>query len=103
MDRQPLDALAAAHAAGVLHRDVKPSDVLLCPSGHTLLTDFGIANAEGDPSLTQAGVVMGSPGFLASERVRGGAATPASDLWSLGAKPYGAMDGTGSTIATAAG
>jgi Protein kinase domain len=57
---------------GVLHRDVKPSNVLLCPGGRTVLTDFGIATAEGDPSLTQAGVVMGSPGFLAPERIRGG-------------------------------
>jgi serine/threonine protein kinase len=55
---------------GLLHRDVKPSYVLLCLGGRTVLTDFGIATAEGDPSLTQAGVVMGSPGFLAPERIR---------------------------------
>ncbi len=93
--RQLLDALAAAHAAGVLHRDVKPSNVLLCPDSRTVLTDFGIATAEGDPSLTLAGVVMGSPGFLAPERVRGSPATPASDLWSLGATLYAAVEGQG--------
>lgn len=93
--RQLLAALAAAHAAGVLHRDVKPSNVLLSPDGRTVLTDFGIATVEGDPSLTQTGMVMGSPGFLAPERVRGGIATPASDLWSLGATLYAAVEGQG--------
>lgn len=92
---QLLAALAAAHAVGVLHRDVKPSNVLLSPDGRTVLTDFGIATVEGDPSLTQTGMVMGSPGFLAPERVRGGVATPASDLWSLGATLYAAVEGQG--------
>jgi eukaryotic-like serine/threonine-protein kinase len=90
-----LAALAAAHQAGVLHRDVKPSNVLLTSDGRAVLTDFGIATAEGDPSLTQTGMVMGSPGFLAPERIRGGAATPASDLWSLGATLYAAVEGKG--------
>ena len=95
MGRQVLAALTTAHAAGVLHRDVKPSNVLLARNGRTVLTDFGIATAEGDPSLTQTGMVMGSPGFLAPERIRGGAATPASDLWSLGATLYAAVEGQG--------
>ena len=95
MGRQVLAALTTAHAAGVLHRDVKPSNVLLAKDGRTVLTDFGIATVEGDPSLTQTGMVMGSPGFLAPERIRGGAATPASDLWSLGATIYAAVEGQG--------
>jgi serine/threonine protein kinase len=90
-----LSALACAHSAGVLHRDVKPSNVLITPDGGTVLTDFGIATLEGDPSLTQAGMVVGTPGFTAPERVRGERATPASDLWSLGATLYAAVEGRG--------
>jgi hypothetical protein len=104
--RQLLAALAAAHAAGVLHRDVKPSNVLIASEGQSgagsdpwderaVLTDFGIAQFEGDPRLTQTGMVMGSPGFTAPERIRGGMATPASDLWSLGATIYAAVAGRG--------
>jgi hypothetical protein len=95
MGQQLLSALATAHAAGVLHRDVKPSNVLLAPDGRAVLTDFGIATFLGDPRLTQTGMVMGSPGYTAPERIRGGPATPASDLWSLGATLFTAVQGHG--------
>jgi eukaryotic-like serine/threonine-protein kinase len=90
-----LSALASAHAAGVLHRDVKPSNVLITADGRAVLTDFGIATFEGDPGLTQVGMVVGTPGFTAPERVRGKLASPASDLWSLGATLYAAVEGRG--------
>jgi eukaryotic-like serine/threonine-protein kinase len=90
-----LEALGSAHAAGVVHRDVKPGNILVTPEGRVVLTDFGIATLHGDPGLTQAGMVMGTPGFCAPERIRGEPATPASDLWSLGATLYAAVEGRG--------
>jgi hypothetical protein len=92
---QLLSALECAHAAGVLHRDVKPGNVLVAADNTVKLTDFGIATYPGDPALTQVGMVFGTPGFTAPERVRGETATPASDLWSLGATLYTAVEGRG--------
>ncbi|MFE3740102.1 serine/threonine-protein kinase [Streptomyces sp. NPDC059134] len=89
-----LDALRAAHAAGVLHRDVKPGNVLLARDGRVLLTDFGIAAIEGDSTITRTGELVGSIDYLAPERVRGKDPGPASDLWSLGVTLYTAVQGT---------
>ncbi|WP_344495156.1 serine/threonine-protein kinase [Nonomuraea monospora] len=91
--RQVLSALRTAHAAGILHRDVKPSNILLSEDGRAVLMDFGIATVEGDASLTRTGMVTGSPSFLAPERVRAETAGPPSDLWSLGATLYACMVG----------
>ncbi|MCB5181851.1 serine/threonine-protein kinase, partial [Streptomyces antimicrobicus] len=87
-----LGALRAAHAVGVLHRDVKPGNVLLAKDGRVLLTDFGIAAIEGDSSITRTGELVGSIDYLAPERVTGGSPDPASDLWSLGATLYTAVE-----------
>ncbi|WP_368733254.1 serine/threonine-protein kinase, partial [Streptomyces alkaliphilus] len=83
-----LGALRAAHAAGVLHRDVKPANVLLRPDGSAVLTDFGIAAVHEGPALTVEGQIIGSPEYMAPERVLGGADLPAGDLWSLGTLLY---------------
>jgi eukaryotic-like serine/threonine-protein kinase len=88
-----LSALEAAHAEGVVHRDVKPSNVLITGDGRAVLTDFGIATTAGDPALTSTGVVLGSPAYLPPERARGRAFGPASDLWSLGATLFAAAEG----------
>ncbi|MER5326947.1 serine/threonine-protein kinase [Streptosporangium roseum] len=88
-----LGALLAAHRAGVLHRDVKPDNVLLSKDGRAVLTDFGIAVLEGDSSVTRTGALIGTPAFIAPERASGGPAEFASDLWSLGVTLYMAVEG----------
>lgn len=88
-----LRALHAAHTAGVLHRDVKPGNVLLGDDGRVLLTDFGIAQIEGDTTITRTGEVVGSVDYLAPERIRGHDPGPSSDLWALGATLYTAVEG----------
>lgn len=90
---QLLGALQSTHAAGVMHRDVKPGNVLIDAEGRAVLTDFGIARAENGPPTTTWGVVIGSPSYIAPERARGERGGPASDLWSLGATLYAAVEG----------
>lgn len=87
-----LDALCVAHQAGIVHRDLKPANVLL-EGERALLTDFGIAAVEGEAGLTRSGALLGTPAFMAPEQVRGESATPASDLWALGATLYTAVEG----------
>ncbi|WP_445399989.1 serine/threonine-protein kinase [Streptomyces sp. LE64] len=88
-----LAALRAAHEVGVLHRDVKPANVLLANDGRVMLSDVGIATAEGVSALTRASEITGSPGFLAPERALGRVSSPESDLWSLGVLLYEAVEG----------
>ncbi|GCB46690.1 serine/threonine-protein kinase [Streptomyces sp. NL15-2K] len=88
-----LRALRAAHAAGVLHRDVKPGNVLLSRDRRVLLTDFGIAQVEGDTAITRTGEIVGSVDYLAPERIRGHDPGASSDLWALGATLYTAVEG----------
>ncbi|MFJ8462942.1 serine/threonine-protein kinase [Streptomyces swartbergensis] len=88
-----LGALEAAHAAGILHRDVKPDNVLLGRYDRVVLTDFGIAQIEGETNLTDTGGFVGSPEYIAPERVLGQRPGPASDLWSLGVVLYAATEG----------
>ncbi|MFF4008846.1 protein kinase [Streptomyces sp. NPDC001717] len=90
---QVLAALRSAHDSGVLHRDVKPGNVLLANDGRVVLSDFGIAGLEGSPAITMTGEVVGSPEFLAPERALGQDPGPASDLWSLGVMLYTAVEG----------
>ncbi|MEV0263964.1 serine/threonine-protein kinase [Streptomyces sp. NPDC050617] len=105
--RGVLAALRAAHAAGIHHRDVKPANVLLRTDGRPVLTDFGIAAIRDATSLTATGALIGSPDYIAPERLRGHEGDPASDLWSLGMLLYVAVEGRhplrkASTLATLA-
>ncbi|MFF5447699.1 serine/threonine-protein kinase [Streptomyces sp. NPDC012888] len=90
--RQILEALRAVHATGVTHRDIKPANVLL-EGDRVVLTDFGIAAVEGEPGLTRSGALMGTPVYMSPEQVRGLPATAESDLWSLGATLFTAVEG----------
>ncbi|MGH3317845.1 MAG: serine/threonine-protein kinase, partial [Nocardioidaceae bacterium] len=88
-----VEALGAAHRQGIAHRDVKPSNVLLANDGRVLLGDFGIATRDSDPSLTATGLLLGSPAYMAPERLRSERTGFAADMWSLGATLYAALDG----------
>ncbi|MFF7160673.1 protein kinase [Streptomyces sp. NPDC008086] len=93
LGRQVLAALRAAHAAGIQHRDVKPANILLRPDGDAVLTDFGIAALQGTTGLTATGEFVGSPEYMAPERIRGHDDGPAADLWSLGLVLYVCVEG----------
>ncbi|PZS21791.1 MAG: serine/threonine protein kinase [Pseudonocardiales bacterium] len=93
--RQIASALAAAHAAQIVHRDVKPGNILITEDGTAKITDFGVSRAAGDVTVTQTGMMAGTPAYLAPEVARGQVPTPASDVFSLGATLYASVEGRG--------
>src|SRR5919205_712970 len=104
---QVASALEAAHAAGIVHRDVKPGNVMVPERGMAKLADFGIASLQGDPQLTSTGLVIGSPAYMAPEQARGEESGPPADFWALGATMFYAVEGAppfeeGSSMATLA-
>ena len=104
---QVAGALEAAHQAGIIHRDVKPGNVMVGERGTAKLADFGIASLQGDPQLTSTGLVIGSPAYMAPEQAKGEASGPAADFWALGATMFYAVEGEppfdrGTSIATIA-
>jgi serine/threonine-protein kinase len=86
--------LQAAHSAGLIHRDIKPSNIMFTPEGTVRITDFGIAHSVGSAPLTATGLMMGSPGYIAPERVDGARGGPASDLYALGIVAYECLTGS---------
>jgi serine/threonine-protein kinase len=103
---QVASGLQTAHAAALVHRDIKPANLLIAADGQVKITDFGIAHVAGSVPVTRTGTVMGTPAYLAPERVSGASATPASDLYSLGVVAYeclaGAQPFTGKPLEVAA-
>ncbi|MBB5154854.1 serine/threonine-protein kinase [Saccharopolyspora phatthalungensis] len=90
---QVASALGAAHAAGVVHRDIKPGNILLGDNGQVKITDFGISRAQGDVQVTKTGMLAGTPAYLSPDVAMGQEPTPASDVFSLGATLYAAIEG----------
>ncbi|WP_460776850.1 serine/threonine-protein kinase, partial [Nocardiopsis nanhaiensis] len=89
-----LQAVRAADGAGVLHRDIKPGNIMMSSDGRVILTDFGIATMEGGPSITRTGALIGSPEYMPPERLEGGPAEHRGDLWAIGVTLYAAVEGT---------